>query len=160
MYRLKPTACSAVIVGGIDSSCRLTTTSTSAGPSCAKAASSAGRRSFGILDAGAENPGGLGELGEVRVDQVGAVGEPPGRLHLQLDEAERAVVEHHDLDRQVELPEREQVAEQHREPAVAGQADHLPAGQAACAPIACGRAFAIDPWMNEPSSRRLPFILR
>ena len=33
-------------------------------------------------------------------------------------------------------------------------------GQAACAPIACSIALAIEPWLNEPISRRLPFIFR
>lgn len=33
-------------------------------------------------------------------------------------------------------------------------------GNAACAPIACSNAFAIDSWLNEPSSRRRPFIFR
>ena len=33
-------------------------------------------------------------------------------------------------------------------------------GNAACAPIACSIAFAIEPWLNEPTSRRRPFIFR
>ncbi|MNV51915.1 hypothetical protein D3C71_1439810 [compost metagenome] len=33
-------------------------------------------------------------------------------------------------------------------------------GSVACAPIACGMALAIEPWLNEPSRRRLPFIFR
>jgi len=33
-------------------------------------------------------------------------------------------------------------------------------GKAACAPIAWGRAFAIEPWLNDPISRRFPFISR
>jgi hypothetical protein len=33
-------------------------------------------------------------------------------------------------------------------------------GKAAWAPIACGIALAIDPWMNDPISRRRPFIAR
>ena len=31
-------------------------------------------------------------------------------------------------------------------------------GYAAWAPIACGRAFAIEPWLSELTSRRLPFM--
>ena len=30
----------------------------------------------------------------------------------------------------------------------------------AWAPIACSMALAIEPWLNEPISRRLPFIFR
>ena len=33
-------------------------------------------------------------------------------------------------------------------------------GGAACTPIACGSALAIVPWLNEPSRRRRPFIVR
>ncbi|MGY2938826.1 hypothetical protein ACVWZ6_008428 [Bradyrhizobium sp. GM6.1] len=33
-------------------------------------------------------------------------------------------------------------------------------GCAACAPIACGMALAIEPCTNEPISRRRPFISR
>jgi len=33
-------------------------------------------------------------------------------------------------------------------------------GKVACAPIACSSALAIEPWLNEPISRRRPFILR
>jgi hypothetical protein len=33
-------------------------------------------------------------------------------------------------------------------------------GWLAWAPMACGSALAMDPWLNEPISRRLPFIRR
>jgi hypothetical protein len=33
-------------------------------------------------------------------------------------------------------------------------------GKAACAPIACAIAFAIEPCQNDPTSRRLPFMAR
>ena len=33
-------------------------------------------------------------------------------------------------------------------------------GNAACAPMAWGMALAIEPWLNEPINRRLPFIFR
>ena len=33
-------------------------------------------------------------------------------------------------------------------------------GWLTCAPMACGRALAMEPWLKEPSSRRLPFIVR
>ncbi len=33
-------------------------------------------------------------------------------------------------------------------------------GAVAWAPSACGMALAIEPWLNEPSRRRLPFIFR
>jgi hypothetical protein len=33
-------------------------------------------------------------------------------------------------------------------------------GKAAWAPMACSIALAIEPWLNEPSSRRRPFSFR
>ena len=33
-------------------------------------------------------------------------------------------------------------------------------GNAACAPIACSIALAMEPWLNEPTMRRLPFTFR
>ena len=33
-------------------------------------------------------------------------------------------------------------------------------GWLAWAPMACGRALAMEPWLNEPISRRVPFIRR
>src|SRR5271166_2062317 len=33
-------------------------------------------------------------------------------------------------------------------------------GNANCAPMACGMALAIEPWLNEPSRRRFPFIFK
>ena len=95
------------------------------------------------------------------VVELGAEVDEAGGLHLQLDEGQRAVVEHDDLHRQPLLAEGEQLAEQHRQAAVAGRA-RRPAGPgwAAWAPIACGSALAIVPWLNEPISRRRPFMRR
>jgi hypothetical protein len=81
----------------------------------------------GLLHPHPEQPGGLGDPGEVRVVQAGAVGDDPGRLHLQLHEGQRAVVEHHDLHGEVLLAQRDELAEQHGQPAVPGQRDHLAA---------------------------------
>ena len=33
-------------------------------------------------------------------------------------------------------------------------------GSVDCAPMACGSALAMLPWLNEPISRRVPFIRR
>jgi hypothetical protein len=43
---------------------------------------------------------------------------------------QRAIVEHHDLDRHAELHEAQEIAHQHGEAAVARQGDHLAAGNA------------------------------
>ena len=53
-----------------------------------------------MLDPRAVHAERLGHLGEVGVGEVGAEGDEAGGLHLELDEAERAVVEHDELHRQ------------------------------------------------------------
>ena len=113
-----------------------------------------------IFEPDAANADRLGHGGEIRILELGAEVQEARRLLLELDEAERAVVEDDDLHRQAELLEAQQIAHQHGEAAVAGQRDDLPARDAACAPIACAIALAIEPCQNEPSSRRLPFIAR
>ena len=67
--------------------------------------------------------------GEVRIDEIGADRQEAGRFLLELDEAERAVVEDDDFDRQLELDEAQEIAHQHGEAAVAGERDHLTAGR-------------------------------
>ena len=158
--RVNPLACSAVILGGIDSSCRTVMTSMTAGPSCANAALEAVVELAGVLDPHAVQSDGARDFGEAGVVEVGAEGEDPVGLHLQLDEAQGAVVEDDDLDREPLLAERDQLAHQHRQPAVTGELTTWRPGCDACTPIACGSALAIDPWLNEPTSRRRPFMRR
>ena len=81
-----------------------------------------------VLDPVARQAGGLRDLGEVRIVEIGPDIEKTRRLHLHVDEAEQAVVEHHDLHRQAELAQREHVAHQHGEAAVARHRDDLAAG--------------------------------
>jgi len=71
-------------------------------------------------------PGCAGDGGEVGVVPVGAVGEDPGRLYLQLDQRQSGVVEHDHLDPEVLLGKRDQLTEQDCQPAVARQGDDLP----------------------------------
>jgi hypothetical protein len=147
-------------LGGSASSWRVVRTSTRAGPWCPKAARSASPSSPGLVDPRAEQPRGPGDPGEVGIVETSAVGDDPGGLHLQLHERQRVVVEHHDLHGKLLLAERDQLAEQHRKPAIARKRDHLPTGWLAWAPMACGSALAMDPWLKGPISRRLPFIRR
>src|SRR5207237_10228233 len=79
-----------------------------------------------VLDPNAADADGLSHGSKIRVSEFSAEIEKPGGFLLQLDEAERAIVEHHDLHRQAELRKAEKVSHQHREPAVARQRDHLP----------------------------------
>nr|GEU28584.1 hypothetical protein [Tanacetum cinerariifolium] len=68
----------------------------------------------------------LGHGGEIRVLQVAAgIGITVG-LHFQFHEAQRAVVEHDDLDGQVQLQQRDELAHHHGKAAVAGKGYHLP----------------------------------
>ncbi len=68
--------------------------------------------------------------GKVQVDQLAAGIQQAGGLHFQLDEAQRAVVEHDDFDRQPELAEGDEVTHHHGEAAIARERDHLPARMA------------------------------
>jgi hypothetical protein len=60
------------------------------------------------------------------IDQGRTVVDHPGCFHLQLYKAERAIIEYHQLYRKCELAERQQVAEQHRQPTISGKGDDLP----------------------------------
>ncbi len=73
------------------------------------------------MDAG--TPGHGSEIG---VHQRHAGLEEAGGLHLHLDEAERAVIQHHDLHGQLVLVEGQKVTHQHGEAAIAGKGNHLP----------------------------------
>src|SRR5215475_4257579 len=112
------------MLGGMGSTIRLTTASTSTGPSCARfrdAMLDVAR----ILEADPAHADGFRHRREIRILELGAEVEKSRRLLLDLDEAERAVVEHDHLDRQIVLNKRQKVAHQHREAAVAGQRNHL-----------------------------------
>ena len=63
--------------------------------------------------------------GEIRVLELGTKIEEAGRFLLELDEAKRAIVEHHDLHRQAELGEAEEIAHEHGEAAIARERNHL-----------------------------------
>ena len=80
----------------------------------------------GLGDPPALDAAGLGDLREVGIVQVGAEGDDPGRLHLQLHEVQRRVVEHDDLDRQPVLRQRDELAEEHGQATVTGEGHHLP----------------------------------
>src|SRR6266545_55668 len=100
------------MLGGIGSTIRLTTASTSTGPPCA----SASAMPFST------SPGSSSRM--PRTPTASAIAEKSRRFLLDLNKAERAVVEDDDLDRQVVLHQRQEVAHQHRESAVARERDH------------------------------------
>ena len=131
-----------------------------AGPGCCKRRLQRAFELAGILDARAVNAHRARHVREVGVVEAGAEFEQPGGLHFQLDEAEGAVVVDDDLHGQLPLADGEQIAEQHAEPAVARQRDHLPIRKGQLRAMACGIALAMLPWLNEPTSRRRPFIVR
>src|SRR6266446_7317049 len=72
-----------------------------------------------VLDPDPADTNGFGHRGEVRVLELGAKWEKTGGFLLELDETERAIVEHHDLYREAKLHQAEKVAHQHRETAIA-----------------------------------------
>ena len=75
-----------------------------------------------------QEPGSLGDLCEIGILQVGGEVEEAGRLHFQLDKRQGVVLEDDHLDRQLELPKREQIAHEHRQAAIAGERDDLATG--------------------------------
>ena len=79
-----------------------------------------------VFHANAFDAHGLGHCCEVRVFQVAAHVGKPRRFHFHLDKAERAVVQHNDLDGQAHLIQRQKVAHHHRETAVTRHRHHLP----------------------------------
>jgi integrase len=81
----------------------------------------------GILQPDSSHTTGFGHGGKVRILELGTEVEKARGFLLDLDEAERAVVEHHDLHRQPELRKAEKIAHQHGEPTITRQRDYLPA---------------------------------
>ena len=65
-----------------------------------------------------EDARGVGDPGEIRIAQAGSKVEDAGRFHLQFDEGERAIAEDDQLDRQLQLTKREQIAHKHGEASV------------------------------------------
>src|ERR1700688_216332 len=80
----------------------------------------------GILEPDPAHTTGFGHGGKVRVLEIRNEIEKAGGFLLDLDEAERAVVEDHDLHRQAELRKAEKIAHQHGETTITRQRDYLP----------------------------------
>ena len=104
-------ACLSVARAGSGGSNGSTTASTSAGFVDANAASSAGRTSSGRLATEADPAARLGELDEVdRLELDAVLGVAQEDHLLPLDLAERVVLDDDDLDRQVVLDRRDELA--------------------------------------------------
>src|SRR5262249_25151476 len=65
---------------------------------------------------------GFGHLGEIRILELRPEIEEAARLLLELDETERAVVEDHHFNGQLELRETQEIAHQHGEATVSRRA--------------------------------------
>ena len=79
----------------------------------------------------------------------------PTRLLLDLDQAQRRVVEHDRDDAQSLARRRQQLARAHQQPAVAGERDDRRGrGRASAAPIAAGSA---NPIVDRPFEISMPF---
>ena len=88
-----------------------------------------------------------------------AVSREATGLHLQLDEAQAAVVEHVTFTgRSIWVSVMKSPSIMAKPPSPDIEITWRPLCEA-WAPIACGMALAIEAWLNEPISRRLPFIL-
>src|SRR5580698_8320643 len=92
------------------------------------------------LHTGSVNTCRLGQPCEIRIDQFRAVVKQPSRLHFQLYETERVVIENDQLHRQVELSEREQIPEQHGQPTISGKCNDLPVWMAGLHPNGLGKS--------------------
>ena len=85
-----------------------------------------GRHVGGIFQAKGTDADRFGHFRKVGVIESCAMFDQASGFHLQLDEAERAIVEEDDFHRQLELANGEKIAHQHTETPVAGKRDHLP----------------------------------
>jgi len=85
-----------------------------------------GRHVGGIFQTKGTDANGFGHFREIGVIESRAMFEQARGFHLQLDEAERAIVEEDDFHRQLELANGEEIAHQHGKTAIARKRDHLP----------------------------------
>src|SRR3979490_2491914 len=112
------------MAGGMGSTVRLTTASTSTGPLWASAVAMPASTSAGPSSRIPRPPqrpahaAGLSHRGKVRILEPRTEVEKASGFLFDLDEAERAVVEHHDLYRKAELRKAEKIAHQHGETAI------------------------------------------
>src|SRR6202042_3306982 len=79
----------------------------------------------GLRNATSPKPHRLGDFAEIRVLQVSEDWLNAGGLLFDINEAELAVIEHHDLDRQLLLHDSQHIAHEHGKAAVARHADNL-----------------------------------
>ena len=121
-------------VGGMESSCRLTMTSTSAGPSCRKAWATIGSNLVGRFSRQPQQAGAFSHFCKVRILQIGSELQNARRLHFQFDKGQRVILEDNDFHRRLQLPQGEQISHEHGEPAIARQGHNLTAGMTDLAP--------------------------
>ncbi len=103
------------------------------------------------------SPAGLGQLREIRIDEIGAEIDKSRCLHLQFNETERAVIEDDDLYRELELAQSQHLAQQHRQTAVTGKADDLSA-RMGCLRADCLRQGICHRAMGEGAHQPSPAI--
>ena len=101
MNRLKPFICSSVIVGGIDEFLPAHDDFDQSGSVMLESLRDHRSHLIRCFGRQPQEPGPLGDFGEVRVVQVGAKIEDAGRLHFQFDKGQRVVLEDDHLDWQL-----------------------------------------------------------
>src|ERR1700728_2776796 len=99
----------------------------------------------GVFDSYAHHADGLGKLREVWILQVRLIVGKSSGFHLEFHHPQSAVVEHQDLNRQVVLGQREQVAHEHRKTAVSGHGDHLASRKGTLGPDGLGERVRHGP---------------
>ena len=120
-----PFACSMVVFGGSVSSIRLVTTSTTAGPGCAKARCRHCATPPGLPRGSRECPQ-TRPFARIRVLSTRCPCRENRRPLSPVHGSERAVVNDYDLSRQHRLLERNGIAHQHGKFAFARKREHLP----------------------------------
>lgn len=158
--RANPLACSRVMAGGMDSSWRSVTTSSTAGPSCARNSSTAFGRSRDRSTRQLRMPRASPTAAKSGFSRsVAKVTNPAAFISSSTKLSEELLNTTTLAGRRIWVRVTSSPISIVRPPSPASATTCRP-GWEACAPIACGSALAIDPWLKEPISRRLPFIVR
>ena len=126
MYRLKPLTCSAVIVGGMESSWRFTSTSTSSRPVVAQGFLDS-RSQFLRLSprAGPRMPAASASWAKFGLTRSVAKSSSPAAFISSSTKPSALLLKTTSLTGSLSWRKRQQLAQQHGQTAIAGEADHL-----------------------------------
>src|SRR4051794_27187818 len=117
------------MLGGMGSTIRLTTASTSTGPSCAKASAMPRSTCSGVSSLMPRTPTACAMAAKFGFLKLVPVSRKPDDFCSISMKPSAPLLNTTTLHRQAELHEAQEIAHQHGEAAIAGQRDHLPAGK-------------------------------